>query len=315
MRLARQLDRGKVMKIGLWIPRFTWPAMPIGSRLAEIGEVAEQVGFESIWVMDHFFQIPTVGDVAEPMLEAYTTLGFLARATSRARLGAMVTGVTYRYPGVLIKQVTTLDVLSGGRATFGVGAAWFEREHIGLGIPFPPLKERMERLEETVQLALHMWRGDANPFIGRYYQLREPLCSPAPVSSPHPPILIGGGGEKKTLRLVARYADACNLSARLIPMDQLPHKLDVLRGYCRQLGRDYDEIEKTVLFDMDPGENGTRTQAVLDKLGRFAEMGFQTAIGAVESIHTLRPLEIIGRDVMPQAHTLTTGPIRGSAAA
>ncbi len=249
------------------------------------------------------------------MLEAYTTLGFLARATSRARLGAMVTGVTFRYPGVLIKQVTTLDVLSGGRATFGVGAAWFEREHIGLGIPFPPLKERMERLEETVQLALHMWRGDGNPLIGRHYQLREPLCSPPPVSSPHPPILIGGGGEKRTLRLVARYADACNLSARLIPMDQLPRKLDVLRGYCRQLGRDYDEIEKTVLFDMDPGENGTRTQAVLDKLARFADMGFDAAIGGVQNVHTLRPLEIIGRDVMPQAHTLRTGHIRGTVAA
>jgi F420-dependent oxidoreductase-like protein len=303
------------MKLGLWIPRFTWPGTPIGPRLAEIGKLAESVGFDSIWLMDHFFQIPGVGDVYEPMLEAYTGLGFLAAATSRVRLGTMVTGVTYRYPGVLVKQVTTLDVLSGGRAIFGVGAAWFEREHIGLGVPFPPVKERMERLEETLQIACHMWRGDTNPFLGRYYQLREPLNSPPPLSKPHPQILVGGGGEMKTLRLVARYADACNLSARVIPMDQLSHKLEILRLYCREEGRDYDDIEKTVLFEMDPGDNGTRSQALLDELGRFSDMGFQTAVGSVKNVEALRPLEIIGRDIVPRARSLRAGPAHGIAAA
>jgi F420-dependent oxidoreductase-like protein len=249
------------------------------------------------------------------MVEAYTSLGFLAAATTRARLGTLVAGVTYRYPSVLVKQVTTLDVLSGGRAIFGVGAAWFEREHIGLGVPFPPVKERMERLEETLQIALHMWRGDTNPFLGRYYQLREPLNSPPPLSKPHPQILVGGGGEKQTLRLVARYADACNLSARVIPIDQLSHKLEVLGGYCSQYGRNYDDIEKTVLFDMDLGDNGARSQALLDELVRFSDMGFQTAIGWVKNVEALRPLEIIGRDIIPRARSLRIRPTRGAAAA
>jgi alkanesulfonate monooxygenase SsuD/methylene tetrahydromethanopterin reductase-like flavin-dependent oxidoreductase (luciferase family) len=173
----------------------------------------------------------------------------------------------------------------------------------------------MERLEETLQIALHMWRGDTDPFLGRYYQLREPLNSPPPLSKPHPQILVGGGGEKKTLRLVARYADACNLSARVIPIDQLGHKLDVLRGYCRQEGRDYHGIEKTVLFEMDPGENGARTQLLLDELGKFSDMGFQTAIGSVKNIEALSPLEIIGRDIVPLVSAVGSGPARGTAAA
>src|ERR1700704_3437871 len=180
------------MQLALQIPCFTWPGVPIGQRLAQVVRTAEDAGFSSVWVMDHFFQIPAVGSPEEPMLESYTTLGFLAAATSRVRLGTLVTGVTYRSPGVLVKEVTTLDVLSGGRANFGVGAAWYEREHVGLGVPFPPLRERFERLEETLQIAHHMWRGDTRPFHGRYYHLQEPLNSPAAISQPHPPILVGG---------------------------------------------------------------------------------------------------------------------------
>jgi alkanesulfonate monooxygenase SsuD/methylene tetrahydromethanopterin reductase-like flavin-dependent oxidoreductase (luciferase family) len=173
----------------------------------------------------------------------------------------------------------------------------------------------MDRLEETLQIARHMWRGDTSPFLGRYYQLREPLNSPPPLSKPYPQILVGGGGEKRTLRLVARYADACNLSARIIPIDQLGHKLEILRGYCRQEGRDYDDIEKTVLFEMDPGENGTRTQVLLDELGQFSDMGFQTAIGWVKNVEALTPLDIIGRDIVPWARSLRPGHAGGAAAA
>jgi F420-dependent oxidoreductase-like protein len=292
------------MQLGLQIPRFTWRNVAIGPRLAEIGRTAEQAGFSSIWVMDHFFQIPSVGDVDEPMLEAYTTLGFLAAATTRVRLGAMVTGVTYRWPGILVKEVTTLDVLSGGRANFGVGAGWNEREHIGLGVPFPPLKERFERLEETLQIAQQMWRGDSSPFHGRHYQLQEPLNSPAALSQPHPPILIGGGGEQKTLRLVARYADACNLFGRL-PRDDLRRKLDVLRGYCHQEGRDYDALEKTVLVQLAADADGRGAQAFVDQLGQMADLGFDTAIASLVDVETpLQTIEQVGRNVMSHAHAL-----------
>ncbi|HTD77411.1 MAG TPA: LLM class F420-dependent oxidoreductase, partial [Chloroflexota bacterium] len=200
------------MKLGLQIPRFRWPGGPLqlASTLAAVARAADDAGYTSIWLMDHFFQISSIGKVDEPMLEAYTTLGFMAAHTRRARLGTLVTGVHYRHPGVLVKQVTALDVLSGGRAWLGIGAGWYQRESIGLGVPFPPLKERFERLEETLQIAHRMFRGETEPFYGKHVQLAEPLNSPAPISQPHPPILIGGGGERKTLRLVAQYADACN---------------------------------------------------------------------------------------------------------
>src|SRR5947209_988979 len=231
------------MKLGLQIPRFRWPGGPpqLASTLAAVARAADDAGYASIWLMDHFFQISSIGKVDEPMLEAYTTLGFLAAHTRRARLGTLVTGVHYRHPAVLIKQVTTLDVLSGGRAWLGIGAGWYERESRGLGVPFPPLGERFARLEETLQIAHGMWRGDTSPIYGRHFQLAEPINAPPPVSQPHPPILIGGGGERKTLRLVARYADACNLFTRYGQRD-LTRKLGVLRGYCEEAGRSFDEI-------------------------------------------------------------------------
>src|SRR3990170_4846303 len=203
------------MKFGLQIPYFTWPGGPsqLGPKLAEIARTAEGAGYDSIWVMDHFFQIPPVGPADLDMLEAYTTLGFVAGQTKKATLGTMVTGVTYRNPGVLVKQATTLDVLSGGRAWLGIGAAWFDREHHGLGVDFPPLKERFERLEDALQIAHQMWSANDGPFEGKHYRLAETLKVPQPLSKPHPRILIGGSGEKKTLRLVARYADACNIFA------------------------------------------------------------------------------------------------------
>ena len=288
------------MKIGLQIPYFTWPGGPpgLGPKLGEIACTAEDAGFSSVWVMDHYFQIPMLGGAELDMLEAYTTLGFIAAHTSRVGLGTMVTGVSYRHPGILIKQVSTLDVLSGGRAWLGIGAAWFEREHLGLGVPFPPLKERFERLEEALQIALRMWDPDGNgPFEGRHYRLAETLNSPPPLTSPRPRILIGGSGERKTLRLVARYADACNLFG---DADTVRHKLEVLKGHCQTEGRDYEDIEKTVLFVFNPGLNGENVDKVVEQLGRLSEAGAQTVIGAVAGVEQLKPLEIIGRDVIPQ---------------
>jgi F420-dependent oxidoreductase-like protein len=229
------------------------------------------------------------------MLEAYTTLGYLAGCTSRARLLTLVTGVVYRHPGILAKIITTLDVLSGGRAWLGIGAAWNEQETLGLGIPFPPTAERFERLEETLQICLQMWRGDETPFHGRHYQLERPINSPQALSRPHPPIMIGGSGERKTLRFVARYAQACNLFTG----PDLARKLDVLRAHCEAEGRDYDEILKTCYYRFDVGERGERTGQVLDELAGLAEMGFQVAIGAVARVHEIKPLEILGSQVIP----------------
>lgn len=284
------------MKLGLQIPYFTWPGGPpaLGPRLAEIAHMAEDAGYSSVWVMDHYFQIPMVGAAELDMMEAYTALGFIAAHTSRVRIGTMVTGVTYRHPGILVKQVTTLDVLSGGRAWMGIGAAWFDREHHGLGVPFPPLKERFERLEEALQIAHQMWSDNDGPYEGKHYRLAETLNSPQCLSKPHPPVLIGGSGERKTLRLVARYANACNLFG---DPATVKHKLEVLRGHCEAEGRDYDEIEKTVLFPMNLGAGAG---PVVDQLGAFAEVGVQTVIGALIGVERLEPIDAVGRDVVPQ---------------
>jgi len=285
------------VKIGLQIPDFTTPAGParLGTDLATVARTADDAGFEFLAVMDHFFQIGAIGPAEQPMLEAYTTLGYLAAHTSRARLLTLVTGVTYRHPGILAKIVTTLDVLSGGRAWLGIGAAWNDEESRGLGIPFPPVAERFERLEETLQICLQMWRGDEAPYRGRHYRLERPLNSPQALHEPHPPIMIGGSGEKKTLRLVAQYAQACNL----FPGPDLARKLDVLRGHCEAVGRDYDEIEKTCYFLFDVGPRGEKAAEVVDQLGRLAEMGFSTAIGGVANVWDYTPLEIIGREIIP----------------
>lgn len=288
------------MRVGLQIPSFTWPggAAEIRPRLRDIARTAEDAGFASVWVMDHFFQIPIVGPVEREMLEGYSALAYLAAATERVRLGTLVTGVTYRHPGVLVKTATTLDVLSGGRATLGIGAAWFDREHHGLGVPFPPLAERFERLEEALQIAKQMWSGDAGPYKGRHFELAETLCEPRPLSRPHPPILIGGMGERKTLRLVARYADACNLFT-FQGLDVLAHKLDVLRRRCDEERRDYAEIEKTSLstVNLAPGEMSAKD--VVDFLRRQAELGIEHAIVNMPNVHELEPLRRLGTDVIP----------------
>jgi F420-dependent oxidoreductase-like protein len=294
------------MKLGLQIPYFTWAGGPdaLGKNLGQIATTAEDAGFDSIWVMDHFFQIPFVGAAEQDMLEAYTTLGYIAGLTSRVGLGTLVTGVTYRHPGLLAKQVTTLDVLSGGRAWLGIGAAWFDREHEGLGVPFPPLKERFERLEEALQIAKQMWSSDNNgPYEGKHYQLKETLNSPQSLQRPHPRILIGGTGEKKTLRLVAKYADACNIFTQEGP-DFVRGKLEVLKEHCEREGRNYDEIEKTAYVLLTAGLNGEMASQLVEQLGTWADMGFQTVLGAVPGVEDLAPLEAIGRDVIPQVAKL-----------
>jgi F420-dependent oxidoreductase-like protein len=235
------------MRLGLHYWNYSTPADPakIAATLADTARVAEQGGVSVFSVMDHYFQMEHAGSASEPMLEGYTTLGYVAGITERVTLQVLVTGVTYRHPGLLAKVVTTLDVLSGGRARLGIGASWYEREQRGLGVPVVPVGERFERLEETLQICQQMWSDDDGPYRGKHYQLAETLCFPEPISKPHPPILVGGGGERKTLRLAARYADACNVFATT--PDDVAHKLDVLRSHCDAEGRDYDRITKTVL--------------------------------------------------------------------
>ena len=282
------------MKIGLQIPDFSTPRGPerLGPELATVARTADDAGFEYIAVMDHFFQIPAVGPAEREMLEAYTTLGYLAACTSRAALLTVITGTVYREPGVLAKIVTTLDVLSQGRAWLGIGAAWNEQESRGLGIPFPPVAERFERLEEALQICLQMWHGDESPYHGKHYQLERPLNSPQSLSRPHPPIMIGGGGEKKTLRLVARYADACNVFAG---RDEA-RKLDVLRQHCEAVGRDYDTIYKTVYYAFNTSQGAQR---IIDDLGTLAGLGFDAAIGGVVNVWDVSPVEFIGSEIIP----------------
>ena len=257
------------MKLAIHNPSFTYSGgtESIASALAATARAAEQGGADQFTLMDHWFQIPPVGAPEEPMLEGYTALGFLAARTERIRLGLLVTGVTYRHPGLLAKTVTTLDVLSEGRAQLGLGAAWFEQEHDGLGVPYPPIAERFERLEEAIQICFQMWSEDDGPYDGKHYQLAETLCSPQPVQQPRPTLMIGGAGEKKTLRLVAQYADACNLFGS--DRDVVAHKLDVLRGHCDDLGRDYDEIEKTIIYGSNPLDDVDAFLAAMDALAKL----------------------------------------------
>ena len=261
------------MRLGLQVSYFSWPDAPasIGPTFGRIARNAEDAGLASLWVMDHFFQIGTIGPPELDMLEAYTTLAFAAGQTSRIELGTLVTGVTYRHPGILAKTVTTLDVLSGGRAWLGIGAAWNEWEHRGLGVPYPSTRERFERLEETLQVCHQMWSDDG-AFEGRHYRLAETVCVPPPVQQPHPLVLIGGSGERKTLRLVAKYAGACNLFGA--EPDVIAHKLDVLRGHCETEGTDYDAIEKTVLVQADD----TGWQSIVRQAEALVPLGVQTVI-------------------------------------
>jgi F420-dependent oxidoreductase-like protein len=268
------------MHIGIQFPSFSFGGDPadIGPTFGRLAREADQAGLDSLWVMDHFFQLRMLGPPQEPMLEGWTALAFAAAQTQRITLGTLVTGAHYRQPGVLVKIATTLDVLSGGRAWLGIGAGWNEEESRGLGIPFPSTSERFERLEETLQIALQMWAGDESPYEGKHYQLERPLNSPPAVRRPHPPILIGGGGERKTLRLVARYADACNL----FDTPELPRKLEVLREHCEREGRDQSEIEKTALHALPPG--ATVDQAV-DTVGRLADEGIEHVIFSRPTAH------------------------------
>jgi alkanesulfonate monooxygenase len=285
------------MKIGLHIADFTWPGGPanLAQDLRRVAVAAEDAGFTRVSVMDHVWQIGVLGPPEHEMLEAYTTLGYLAACTSRVELVSWVTAVVYREPGLLAKCVTTLDVLSQGRAWLGIGAAWNEEEARGLGLPFPPTAERFERLEEALQIFLQMCSGNEGPYHGKHYTLERTLNSPQPLRRPHPPILIGGSGEKKTLRLVAQYAQACNL----FPGPDVARKLDVLREHCAALGRDYDEIEKTIQFRFNPGPNGEHVDEMLTELKRFAELGIVHAQGVVADAASIRPLELMGERVIP----------------
>jgi F420-dependent oxidoreductase-like protein len=288
------------MKLGLQLNSFDWEGGPerFGITLTDIARAAEEAGFDRIGVADHLWQHPIMGGPEAEELECYTTLAFLAANTERTRLTAMVSGVHFRHPAVLIKTVTTLDVLSRGRAGFGIGSGHYEEETRGLGIPFPPQRERFEMLEETVQIALRMWsgeHGDERPFEGRHYQLERPLNLPQSLSKPHPPVMIAGDGERKTLRLVARYADACSLR----PSPEIPRKLDVLRRHCEAEGRDYEEIEKTCAFAFDIGENSEKVGELIGQLRWLSGMGVQAVIGVVPRVDRIKPLEIIGREVIP----------------
>jgi len=286
------------MKIGLQVPNFTWPggAAAIGSTLATIARSADEQGFHSLWVMDHFFQIAYAGPPENDMLEGYTALGFMAAVTKRIRLGTLVTGVVYRHPGILVKTVTTLDALSGGRAWFGIGAAWFEQEARGLGAPFPPISVRFEWLEETLQIAKQMWSANNGSYCGKHFQLEQTLCSPQPLSRPHPPIMVAGSGEKKTLRLVAQYADACNLFGD--PAAVKP-KLAILEEHCDRLGRDFDSIETTVLNTVHLAPGNMSAKDVIEKCRALAAVGVKHAIFNLPNVHEIAPLETFGREIIP----------------
>jgi F420-dependent oxidoreductase-like protein len=312
------------MKLGIGITTFPWPAEQIGPVVSGIATAADEAGLDSLWVMDHFFQIRLSGLPAEsPMPEAYATLAFLGGLTKRIKLGTLVTSVAYRHPGVLVKTVTALDVLTGGRVIFGVGAGApfnpapagpgpgmgrvFEAE--GLGIPFPSLAERFERLEEVLQIAHQMWRGDESPYQGRHYQLVRPLNSPNSVQRPHPPILIGGSGEGKTLRLVAQYADACNLFDLPTPefRDNIVGKLDVLRGHCARVGRDFAAIEKTVTSNFDFGEDPKAgAAAFLAHLRELAAAGIDHALVSPRQAWDEATLEAVAA-ILPEVHAIEPG--------
>ena len=292
------------MKSGLQISSFSWPGgtEAIAPTLGRIAAQADEVGFDSIWVMDHFFQIRGVGRIEDPMLEGWTTLGYLAALTRRARLGLMVGGVHYRQPGLWVKAATTLDVLSGGRAWLGIGAAWNQEESEALGFPFPPLGERFEMLEETLQIAHGMWtgeRGTEEAFAGRKFQAGRLLNSPQSLSRPRPPIMIGGGGERKTLRIVAKYADATNVFGGPAAIH---HKYEVLREHCAAIGRDPDEIERSTLQRVDL--NADSPAQVVDRFGELSDAGAQHVIFSVNNLADPANLEILGRDVLPQLRGL-----------
>ena len=311
------------MKIGLQLYYWDWPGSPqnIGEKVGELAKTAESAGFSSLWVMDHFFQLgggfgpPEITRVDRPMLEGYSTMSYLAAVTERIKVGLLVTGNIYRHPGILVKTVTTLDVLSGGRAYLGIGAGWYEREARGLGVPFPSsVGERFNRLEETLQIVKHMWSRDHSPFKGTYYQLDEPMNSPQPLSRPHPPILIGGDGEKTLLRLIATYADALNFHIGG-PLEEFPpyirewyqtrrerltRKLDKLKIFCDRVGRSFEDIERTVLATVKIAPHAMSAAEIVELCQELAEIGFQHTIFNMSNTHEITPLKIFGEEIIPK---------------
>jgi F420-dependent oxidoreductase-like protein len=298
------------MKVGLQICSFTWPGGPeaIGPTLARIVRDADDIGFDSIWVMDHFFQIRGVGRIEEPMLEGMTALGFMAAHSKRARLGLMVGGIHYRNPGLWIKATTTLDVVSGGRAWLGIGAAWNQEESRALGFPFPPLGERFEMLEETLRIAHEMFegeRGSEGSFQGRQFRAERLMNSPQSISRPRIPIMVGGGGEKKTLRLVAQYADACNVFGS---PEGIARKFAILDEHCAAVGRDPREIERSTLQNVRLGPaSSARTespQQIIDRFGELSDAGAEHIIFELKDVHVPEYLDTVGRDIIPALHEL-----------
>jgi len=289
------------MRVGLQVPYFTWPGGParLGDDFAGVAQRAEQAGFASFWVMDHFFQLPGLGAAELDMLEGYTALGFAAGKTSRIKLGTMVTGNTYRNPGVLIKAVTTLDVLSGGRAYFGIGAGWFEREHVAFGIPFDTFTIRFQKLEETLRITHQMWSDDNGPFEGQHYRFAETICTPQPVSKPHPPIIIGGRGEKKTLRFVARYADAWNMGTSIDEngAEEFRRLSRILREHCERESRPYEAIEKTTLgtlwLSKEPRERWVTPGQAIGRLKLLSDAGVDQAIVNMPNVDRPETLEMM----------------------
>jgi len=293
------------MKIGLHIADFTWPggAAELAPTLAGIARWADEAGVDRVSVMDHVWQIGHNGPPENEMLEAYTALGYLAAVTSRVKLLTLVTAVTYRDPGLLAKAVTTLDVLSGGRAMLGIGAAWNDDEARGLGLFLPPLAERFERLEETLQIVKQMWSTSQEPFDGTHYHLGRTLNSPQALSAPHPPILIGGGGEKKTLRLVAQYADSVNLMA-FTPAD-VARKVEILKEHCAAVGRSFDDIEKTTIVRFDLGEHGENVEKTIESLHALAEIGIAVGHGGLKGVSDPAIRDLFAERVIPAVAKLS----------
>lgn len=311
------------MKIGLHIGKFEWEggSQNIGRKITEIAQKADEVGFESIWVMDHVFQLGTQygtihGSETAEMLEGYSTIAYLAALTKKIKLGVQVTCNFFRNPALLVKMLTTIDVLSGGRTYFGVGAGWFERESIGYGYHFPSLKERFERLEEILQIAKHMWSGNTNVFEGKFITLKEPINVPQPLSQPYPPILIGGGGERKTLRLVAKYGDACNIvlgtslkEAGVLTIGdntwdtqakRLMHKYEILKQHCTDIGRSYEEIEKTATTYVKLAPDAMDSSEIIRICQKLADVGCQHLVFNMPNVDEIKPLDIMGREVIKE---------------
>ncbi|KAB8141677.1 TIGR03560 family F420-dependent LLM class oxidoreductase [Chloroflexia bacterium SDU3-3] len=294
------------MQIGLQIPSFKYPGGPAAIRptIKEIVTTAEAAGFSSLWVMDHFYQIEGLFGEAhtDPMMEAYTTLGYIAGLTEKAYLGVLVTGVIYRYPSVLLKTVNTLDILAGGRTYFGIGAAWYENEALGYGVPYPATSERFEQLEDCLKLATALWQGDEAAFVGKHFSAPAITNNPRPISTPHPRVMVGGTGPNKTLRMVAQYADACNIG-EWVGQAKMQSALDTLKQHCDALGRDYDTVEKTSLSTVHLSGSDT-VGGVIQRLKDLAQMGFTHAIFNMPDVYTIAPLETFAKEIIPAAAAL-----------